>query len=192
MNLANSITLLRIFLVPVVVWAIAAHEMWIACIGFVLAGISDGIDGFIARHYNQRTELGAYLDPIADKALLVSIYVTLGFMGHLPRWLVILVVFRDLLIVGGVVLAWLLERPMTIAPLIVSKANTAAQIILAGLILAALGFGFELGAVHTLGPAIVGTLTGLSALAYLAAWIRHMSGDGPGGTTPSSPNGLSP
>lgn len=190
MNLANSITLLRIFLVPVVVWAIAAHEMWIACIGFVLAGISDGVDGFIARHFNQRTELGAYLDPIADKALLVSIYVTLGFIGHIPRWLVILVVFRDLLIVGGVVLSWLLDRPIAIAPLIVSKANTAAQIVFAALVLASLGFGFDLGMLRPLGLMMVATLTSLSALAYLAAWIRHMSDDAPGGDGGSPPNGL--
>ena len=81
------------------------------------------------------TELGAYLDPIADKALLVSIYVTLGFAGHLPAWLVIAVVSRDILIVGAVLLSWMLSRPMSLHPILISKANTFSQIVLAGLVL---------------------------------------------------------
>ena len=91
---------------------------------FLIAGVSDGIDGWIARRFDQRSELGAYLDPIADKALLVSIFVTLGLVGVLPVWLVILVVSRDILIVGGVVLSWMLGSAVPIRPLLVSKANT--------------------------------------------------------------------
>ena len=69
--------------------------------GFVIAGVSDAVDGLLARRFDLRTELGAYLDPLADKALLVSIYVTLGDLGKLPAWLAILVVSRDIMIVGG-------------------------------------------------------------------------------------------
>ena len=83
--------------------------------------------------YGWNSELGAYLDPIADKALLVSIYVTLGFAGQLPVWLVIAVVSRDILIVGAVVLSWMLSRPLSMQPLLISKANTFSQIVLAGL-----------------------------------------------------------
>ena len=112
MNIPNSLTLVRIVLVPLVVWLIITHEMLAAFLLFLLAGLSDAADGFLAKRYGWDTELGAYLDPIADKALLVSIYVTLGLAGQLPAWLVIAVVSRDILIVGAVVLSWMLSRPL--------------------------------------------------------------------------------
>ena len=144
MNIPNSLTLGRIVLVPLVVWLIITHEMQAAFLLFLLAGLSDAADGFLAKRYGWHSELGAYLDPIADKALLVSIYVTLGFAGHLPVWLVIAVVSRDILIVGAVVLSWMLSRPLSMQPLLVSKANTLSQIVLAGLVLAELGLGLGL------------------------------------------------
>ena len=112
MNIPNSITLGRLVLVPLVVWLIIDHQMEAAFLLFLLAGLSDAADGYLAKRYGWNSELGAYLDPIADKALLVSIYVTLGFAGHLPVWLVIAVVSRDILIVGAVVLSWMLSRPV--------------------------------------------------------------------------------
>jgi cardiolipin synthase len=141
---------------------------------FVIAGLTDGIDGFLARHYDWRTEIGAWLDPLADKALLVSIFVTLGIFGHLPTWLVILVVSRDVLIIGAIVLSWMMERPVRVKPLLVSKINTAAQILLATLVLA--NFGFDLGLsglVQFLIYTIAAT-TILSALAYMSGWFKHM------------------
>ena len=81
--------------------------MRIAFLLFLAAGISDAVDGFLAKRFGMTTELGAYLDPLADKALIVSIYVTLGITGVIPRWLVILVVSRDIMIVGAVMLSWL-------------------------------------------------------------------------------------
>ena len=146
MNIPNSLTLGRLVLVPLVVWLIIDHEMQAAFLLFLLAGLSDAADGYLAKRYGWNTELGAYLDPIADKALLVSIYVTLGFAGHLPVWLVIAVVSRDILIVGAVVLSWMLSRPLSMQPLLVSKANTLSQIVLAGLVLAELGLGLGLHA----------------------------------------------
>src|SRR5688572_28066424 len=120
-NIPNTLTLMRILLVPLLVWLIIDHEMLAAFIVFILAGLSDGADGYLAKRYGWRTELGAYLDPIADKALLVTIYVTLGLAGHLPVWLVIAVVSRDILIVGAVLLAWMMSRPITVRPLLISK-----------------------------------------------------------------------
>ncbi len=89
------------------------------------------------------SELGALLDPLADKALLVSIYVALGIWGAMPRWIVILVVSRDIMIVGAVIVSWLYGKPMAMKPLMVSKLNTVAQVIFAALVLAALGFRFD-------------------------------------------------
>jgi cardiolipin synthase len=143
LSIPNLITLARILLVPVVVWAIAAGEMKIAFLVFLLAGLSDLIDGFLAKRFNMATELGAYLDPLADKAMIVSIYVTLGIAGAIPRWLVILVVSRDIMIVTAVMLSWLIGKPVALKPLAVSKLNTVAQILLALVVLSSLGFAFD-------------------------------------------------
>ena len=113
--------------------------------------------------------------PIADKALLVSIYVTLGLAGQLPAWLVIAVVSRDILIVGAVVLSWMLSRPLSMHPLLISKANTFSQIVLAGLVLAELGLGLGLEEIVQILVWVTGTLTIVSAAAYFVAWLRHMA-----------------
>ncbi len=90
---------------PIVFWLLLQGQTQMAFVLFVIAGISDGVDGFLAKRYGWTTELGAYLDPLADKLLIVSIFVALGVKGALPSWLVIAVVSRDILIVTGVVLA---------------------------------------------------------------------------------------
>lgn len=174
MNLPNIITLGRIVLVPLIVWAIAADQMKIACLIFVIAGLSDAVDGFLAKRFNMTTELGALLDPIADKALLVSIYVALGIAGAVPRWLVILVVSRDFMIVGAMIVSWLLDHPMPVKPLMVSKVNTVAQVTFAALVLASLGFGFYARPYDLILMALVTILTLMSISLYLVEWVRHL------------------
>jgi cardiolipin synthase len=174
LSIPNLITLGRILLVPVVVWAIASGEMLIAFLLFLAAGISDAVDGYLAKRFGMSSELGAYLDPLADKVLIVSIYVALGITGAIPGWLVILVVSRDLMIVGAVMLSWLVGSPVAMKPHTVSKLNTAAQILLAGLVLASLGLRFDAGYAIPLGMAAVAVLTLLSVGFYVAEWIRHM------------------
>jgi cardiolipin synthase len=126
------------------------------------------------------SELGAYLDPLADKALIVSIYVALGIAGALPISLVILVVSRDIMIISGFMLSWLVGKPMPIKPLPVSKANTVAQIFLATLVLAEHGFGFDAALASTIAVGLVAILTLLSVAFYLAEWLRHMNSFGTG------------
>jgi len=142
-SIPNIITLGRIILVPVIVWAIASSQMEIAFAIFIVAGVSDAVDGFLAKRFNMASELGALLDPLADKALLVSIYVALGIWGAVPRWIVILVVSRDIMIVSAVIVSWLFDKPVEMKPLMVSKLNTVAQVAFAALVLASLGFGFQ-------------------------------------------------
>ncbi|KAF0120467.1 MAG: CDP-diacylglycerol--glycerol-3-phosphate 3-phosphatidyltransferase, partial [Xanthobacteraceae bacterium] len=175
MNIPNLLTLLRILLVPVVVWAIAQRQMEIALAAFVVAGITDAVDGYVAKRFNQQTELGAYLDPLADKTLIVSIYLSLAIFGFIPPWVAILVVSRDIMIVGAVVLSTLMERPLTIQPLLVSKANTVAQIVFAALVLAAKGLKLDLDWAIFLAMWSVAVLTLASAGAYVIGWTRHMS-----------------
>ncbi|MGG5811595.1 CDP-alcohol phosphatidyltransferase family protein [Falsiroseomonas sp. CW058] len=140
-TIPNAITFARLCAVPGTVWLIVNHRLDLAFWMFVAAGLSDGIDGWLARVRNARSKLGAVLDPVADKALLVSVYVTLAAIGVLPDWLAILVVFRDLLIVGGVLLLYVLHQPPHIRPLMISKVNTALQILLAAAALLAAGYG---------------------------------------------------
>lgn len=175
MNIPNLVTVGRIFLVPLVVWLIISGNMQLAVITFVIAGLSDALDGYLAKRFNWQTVLGAYLDPVADKALLVSIYVVLGIHGYLPVWLVIAVVSRDVIIIGAILLSWILGRPVNVRPLYISKANTAGQIFLAALVMADLGFSLGLGMLTEIVVWVTGALTVLSAGAYLISWLRHMA-----------------
>ena len=178
MTVPNIITVIRLMLVPVVVWAILAGEVELAFIAFVTAGISDGVDGYIARRFSQHSELGAYLDPIADKALLVTTFIMLGWLAALPLWLVTMVIARDAIILAAVLLASLLGHPIAVRPLLISKANTAMQIALALLTLGELAWFGDLPAIHAVLVGAVAGLTLASGLAYCLTWLTHMSGAG--------------
>ncbi len=180
MSLPNIITIGRIILVPFIIWLMVTGQFLLAFTSFIIAGISDGVDGFIAKRFNLATRLGAYLDPLADKLLLVSIYLALGFLGTLPSLLVITVVSRDVMIIGAVILSWVLDKPIEMKPLWISKINTTGQILLAGLVLAGLGFGFSVDLLVLVGGIAVGVLTIVSGAAYMRDWFAHMS-NGNGG-----------
>jgi cardiolipin synthase len=175
LSIPNIITLGRILLVPFIVWAIASNQLEIAFAIFIIAGVSDAVDGFLAKRFNMASELGALLDPVADKALLVSIYMALGIWGAIPRWIVILVVSRDIMIVGAVIVSWLYGKPIPMKPLMVSKLNTVAQVGFAALVLASLGFGFNSTPYDLILMGLVTVFTLLSVSFYLVEWARHMS-----------------
>ena len=128
---------------PLAVSMIVSQRFVAAFVIFVAAGISDGVDGFLAKRFDLRSELGAYLDPLADKALLISIYVTLAAVGKLPAALAILVVSRDLMILVAVLVSWLLKKPVEIRPVWISKFNTVAQIAFAAFVLGARAYGLD-------------------------------------------------
>ena len=174
-NIPNLITVMRLMLVPVAVVMIAAQAWGWAFAAFAVAGLSDGLDGFIARRFDVRSELGAYLDALADKALLMSIFIALALSHVLPVWIAVLVVARDLMILGAVIVSWVLDKPVQIRPLTISKLNTAAQITFAGAALAAMAFGGLQGVWFE--PMLYGVmaLTLASTAAYLTQWLRHMS-----------------
>jgi cardiolipin synthase len=179
LNLPNIITLSRLLLVPLAIWLILAGAYWAAFWTFVFAGVSDAVDGFVAKRFDMRTQIGALLDPLADKALLVSVYVTLGIAGQLPAWLVILVVFRDLMIVGGFLLVQLLVQKMRWEPLMISKLNTALQIVLVAVTLARLGFAVDDHGVIAILTIAVAATTVLSGAAYLGRWMAAIAGSEP-------------
>jgi cardiolipin synthase len=170
-NVPNAITFGRLLAVPLTVWLILEGRFAFAFWVFVLAGVSDAVDGWIAKTFQQVTDLGRYLDPIADKALLVAVYVTLGVTHQVPTWLVILVVSRDIAILGGVLLARFMELKVRVAPLAISKVNTGAQIALAALVLGQFVFApvadWLEGDVLTICIAVVAATTLASGLTYL-------------------------
>jgi cardiolipin synthase len=170
-NLPNLITLGRLLCVPLAIWLILGERYGLAFWVFVAAGVSDALDGWIAKRWDQRTPLGALLDPIADKALLAAVYITLGFAGELPHWLVILVVLRDLLIVGGYLLSHGANAP---EPLFISKVNTLVQIALVGFVLARLGLDIDEQLVTSSLIAAAGVTTVWSGLSYLVRWARFL------------------
>jgi cardiolipin synthase len=174
-NIPNLISVLRLLLVPFTVWLIISEAYGWAFLTFMAAGISDGIDGYLARRFSWQTRLGAYLDPLADKALLVSVYVTLGFLKLIPAWLAIIVVSRDALIVGAVLLSRMMDHPVRVRPLMVSKVNTVLQIVFAVGVLGVAALGKPLDMLVDWGSIPVALLTALSGAAYLASWLRHMA-----------------
>lgn len=138
-NLANLISVGRLLLVGPLMWLIITDHVWAAFWVFVVAGISDALDGYIAKTFDLTTDLGAILDPLADKALLNGIYVALALAGNLPLWLAGLVVGRDILIVVGVMLIRRRDPVFRVRPLKVGKLNTFVQILLAAAALAIWG-----------------------------------------------------
>lgn len=170
--LPNLLTLLRLLAAPVLVWLVLSQDLEPAFWVFVGAGVSDALDGFIAKQFDAETMIGAFLDPLADKALLIGSYIALGYMGHLPGWLVILVVFRDVLILGGAILYGVIANELDPRPLWVSKANTTAQILLAAWVLGNLGLGLGMEVVSTLLIYLVAGTTLASGGAYVWIWGR--------------------
>jgi len=128
MNIPNFLTLLRIILVPVFVIFLIQTEYEKALITFMVAGLTDALDGTLARLLNCQTTLGAYLDPIADKMLLVTSFVTLAILGMIPSWLAVMVISRDFIILLGIAILSLMSVSYEIKPAIVGKITTALQI----------------------------------------------------------------
>jgi cardiolipin synthase len=171
LNLPNVLTLIRILMTPLFVVLLINTHYVLALAIFALAGITDGLDGFMARIANQKTALGAFLDPVADKLLLISAYVVLGIQQVLPPWLSLVVISRDVLIVVGILVLTLLQVSFAIQPSMISKCTTVAQ--LATVFLALLTIQAP-GIRHALLPlyALSAVLTIASGLHYIYVGIR--------------------
>ena len=130
MNIPNLLTLLRILLIPLMVIFLMGGRKDYALLVFISAAISDGLDGFIARVFKQKTQFGAYIDPIADKLLIGTSYVTLAILNYMPGWVAVVVISRDVIILAGLAVLLLNNRPITIRPLLDSKLTTLMQLLL--------------------------------------------------------------
>ena len=165
-NLPNAITLGRLCAVPVVVWLVLDARMTAALSVFALAGASDALDGWLARRQGG-TVLGAWMDPAADKALLIGVFAALAATELVPGWMAALVVGRDLVILGGIAAMWWRSWPIRIRPLLLGKANTAAQILLICVIL-----GLEALGLHA--PGLRAGLLWLAAATTLASGVAYI------------------
>ena len=172
LTVPNVITFGRLCAVPLAFWLVIDHHPAYAFFLFVAAGISDAVDGWLARRWGGKS-VGAVLDPVADKALLVTMYVTLAAVNELPDWLAILVVFRDLVIVGGVIVLAVLGQAVAIRPLYVSKINTALQIVLVALTLLLAGFGLQAPVAMLVLIWTVAATTLASGAAYVWVTVRR-------------------
>ena len=169
-DIPNLITILRMVLVLPVVWLIA-HEFFMeSLILFAIAGVSDGVDGFLAKHYGWQSRLGSILDPLADKLLLISTSITLSWIGLIPVWLVVMVVLRDLLIVVGGTLYHYRISVYDMSPSIVSKINTFSQISYVLGVIMAHALGWSVAVELQIATYIVLTTTLMSGADYIWTW----------------------
>jgi cardiolipin synthase (CMP-forming) len=134
-DIPNTISLLRLVVVIPVVFLLLEREFGWALVLFAAAGISDGLDGFLAKQYGWQSQLGGILDPLADKVLLMACFLVLGTLALIPAWLVVAVIFRDLLIMGGALMYHYGVEELDAAPTITSKLNTLVQIVLVVLVI---------------------------------------------------------
>ncbi len=170
-NWPNIITFGRLCAVPLAFWLVLQHRIDEAFFLFVAAGLSDALDGWLARRYGGNA-IGALMDPVADKALLVTMYITLAAVDVLPDWLAILVVFRDLLIVGGVVVLAVMGHAVAIRPLYISKLNTLMQILLISVSLLRGGFGIGIPGLVSVLVWCVAATTLVSGASYVLNTAR--------------------
>jgi cardiolipin synthase len=169
----SLISLARLGSAPIVAWLILDGHDRAAFWLFALAGLSDAIDGPLARALGRATALGGYLDALADKALLVGAFVALGVRDLVPAWLVVLVATRDVLIIAGVIARNRKEHRPRMDPSRISKMNTAGQVVLVAVVLAERGLGFALAPWAAILVWLVAATTLGSGMAYLLAWTRR-------------------
>jgi cardiolipin synthase len=174
LTVPNILTIGRILLTPAFVLAFLDERYGLAWLIFAIAGVSDGLDGFLAKKLDQRTRLGAMLDPLADKALLVTAFVCLAWRGLAPTWLAVLVVSRDTIIVGGLAVLRFAGVAVEehIRPVPASKLNTLCQIFLVFLLLTDRTLGLGLSVLPGLLTVLVATLTAVSCIQYVVIGVR--------------------
>lgn len=172
-QIPNIITVIRILSIAPICWLLWKGSYALALVLLVLAGLSDALDGFLARRYGWFTKLGAMLDPVADKLFVVSVFIVFGLKGSLPWWLVTLVIGRDVVIVLGAVAYRLVTGKLDMRPLIISKLNTGLQIFLLAVTLLSVALYPLPGWFNQGLQWLVAVTTVLSGAAYILLWSRY-------------------
>jgi cardiolipin synthase len=173
-HLPNILTSLRLIAAPATAALLAVGDYGIAFGVFAAAGLSDALDGFLAKRFGFSTRFGRILDPIADKALMFAAFVMLGILGEAPLWLVVLVIGRDALIALGLFVGVAAQAPVRVQPLMLGKLSAALQVLYVAVHLAALAFGFPLGAITPYDAFFLATVALASTLDYIGIWLKAM------------------
>jgi cardiolipin synthase len=177
MTIPNLITSLRIILTPVFIIFLINDKLTSALIFFILAGISDALDGAIARLFDQKSKLGAFLDPLADKLLLASSFVMLAVKGYIYPWLTVIVISRDIMISLGILILFFNSQDFTIRPAFFSKITTCLQLICVFMVLFSAHFQLPYQVMEGLFW-MTALMTIISGLHYMVRWFKMM-GEGP-------------
>jgi cardiolipin synthase len=177
MNIPNTLTIIRILSIPVFVICLLYDRFVIAFLIFVGAGITDGLDGLIARVYGQRTTIGTYLDPIADKLMLITAFIVLAILGSIPSWLTAIVIARDVIIALGILILFLTAHRVEIKPVVIGKATTVFQIVtIAWALLVPYSFFFKSFLSYVIWTTVA--LTCLSGLQYIYIGATYLDEKG--------------
>lgn len=178
MNVPNTLTVLRIILVPVIIICLIQGQHLSALLLFILAGITDGLDGFFARILKQKSVLGSYLDPLADKTLISSSFIALAVMGGIPAWLAVIVISRDCIILLGISVLTLLSIPFEVRPTMISKITTAFQLLAIFFVLLLSTFHIQVdGRWITAVFWLTALLTIVSGMGYLIRGFRYINNE---------------
>ena len=173
----NILSILRIILIPLVAWLILSDYFLYALITTLFIAISDFLDGFIARIFNAQSEIGSYLDAIADKAFIISAYMLIGTQNLLPTFLIIIVISRDIIIMGAFGLSFAMNQKLDINPLRISKVNTFLQFTLIILVLVKniweFDFIYMLSYLIDVAMYMVLITTLSSLLLYIKQWLKY-------------------
>ena len=171
----NLLTAIRVFLAPLTAYFVLQGQDLQAFGVFAFAGASDALDGFLARRFGLVSRFGEYLDPAADKLLMLACFVTLTMIRQTPLWLTAIVIGRDVAIVLGVALAWALSLPLKVEALVVGKASTVVQVGYIGLVLLLHSFNLVMPQLATVAAIITAGFAVLSALAYAQLFLRALA-----------------
>lgn len=176
-NLPNLITLSRILMIPFFVNFLVYKYYGYAFAIFLLAGLSDGLDGFIARSSKQKTKLGTFLDPMADKLLLVTSFLTLTIMSLIPVWVTIIIISRDIIIIIGALMLILFQDELNVSPSFTGKATTLFQILYIGLLLLFIVIGKSVNTLNPIMWIMIG-FTIVSGAQYIYMWFKLLNTNG--------------
>lgn len=168
----NAISIMRILLIMPILILFVRDEFGIALALFIIAGLSDGVDGYVAKKYNWNTRLGAFLDPAGDKLLVAWSFGTLAYLGHIPVWLAVIVILRDVVIVAGSFMYHYLVRSLEGDPTFISKLNTGLEFAFLIFVMSRAGFGWPDDITITVVGAAVLVTVVISGYDYVSSWIR--------------------
>jgi len=172
LNIPNVLTLARIIITPFIVYAILEGQPAFALLLMAIAGVTDMLDGAIARMFNQRSTVGAFMDPLADKLMLISTIVALYFLEHIPAYLFLAVIFRDVVIVLGATAYEMVTHKLEMTPLFTSKVTTFLQILLVLCVLADMAWQSPGALVLQWVTWLTFAFTCISGIQYMVIWMR--------------------